>query len=143
MPNLKNPLGHVGRQVGIPGARVMFYYYNPNPNSISVEVEGRAEQREEPLHCCCVMLAARLACRICDVCVFFLSGVFWACVASRRAAVQFCFMFMFMCVGVWAGRLSPLPEDAKMLGSEDFFWSIWYNIVNSLSIVFNIVYHFS
>jgi len=47
-PDLKNPLSHVGRQVGIPGARV-------NPNSISVEVEvekWRVERREEePLRC--------------------------------------------------------------------------------------------
>ena len=33
---------------------------------------------------------------------------------------------------MWAGRLSPLPEDAKFLGSgDDFFESILYNnIVN-------------
>jgi len=51
---------------------------------------------------------------------------------------------MFMCVGVWAGRLSPLPplpedEDAKFLGSGgDFFGSMSMSIILYNIVKFNI-----
>jgi len=90
-PDLKNPLSHVGRQVGIPGARV-------NPNGIIKK--WRVEWREEPL-LAAVMAGCPPRPAAAVMCVFPLAGVFWACVASRRAAVQFC--FVFMCVGACVG----------------------------------------
>ena len=103
--------------------------------SVEVEVEGRAERRAAAFLLCCWLLAARLACRI--FCVCFPCGLKLSGLVSSSGCSILLYAHVYMCVGVWArGRLSPLPEDAKILGSgeteEKFYWSVWYNIVNSI-----------
>ena len=105
-------------------------------------MEGRAERRAAAFLLCYWLPASPAASFVC----VFPKSFPWL-ELSGLVSSSGCSILLYVHVyvrGRVGGRLSPLPENAKILGSgETFFWSVcvWYNnnIVNS---AFNIVYHF-
>jgi len=60
-------------------------------------------------------------------------GVCLVLQAAKRLFNFALYVYVIMCVGVWAGRLSPLPPPGgreHFRVGERYFWSISYNIVN-------------